>query len=246
MTASSDRVADPPAHHQAGQRHDDDDQQVVGDVADGAADEHRRPRHRQRPEPVDDALLHVVGEPRAGERGAEGDGLGEDPRDEELLVVAALHVDRPTEDVGEQQHEHDRLQRREDQQVGHPLDLDEVALGDDQAVAHRRQRAHRATTLSSSLSGWASAAWPVRLRNTSSRVGRRRPTSDTATPAASSRRSASTQALRAVLHRHADPVGVLVGREVARGHAGQQLTRLAPAGPARPRPPRAAHRRSAA
>ena len=37
-------------------------------------------RHRQRPEPVDDALLQVLGQAVAGERGAEDHGLDEDAR----------------------------------------------------------------------------------------------------------------------------------------------------------------------
>ena len=44
-------------------------------------------RHRQRPEPVDDALLQVLGQAGAGDRRAEDDRLGEDPGDQELPVV---------------------------------------------------------------------------------------------------------------------------------------------------------------
>ena len=62
------------------------------------------------------------------------------------------HRDRAAEDVDEEHHEHDRLERREDEQVGDPLDLDQVALGDDVAVAHGGQGAHRDTA--SSLVGF--------------------------------------------------------------------------------------------
>ena len=68
------------------------------------------------------------------------------PGHQELAVVHAVDRDRAAEHVREQQHEHDRRQGREDQQVGDPLDLDEVALGDDRAVAEglgqRRSSAH--------------------------------------------------------------------------------------------------------
>jgi hypothetical protein len=133
-----DALADPPADQQAGQRHDHQRDDVVDDVGGGAADQHGGPRHRQRPEPVDDALLHVVGEAVAGERRAEDDGLGEDAGDQELLVVdVAGRVDGAAEHVGEEQHEHDRADQDEHQDVGHPLDLDQVALGDDPPVGQR-------------------------------------------------------------------------------------------------------------
>ena len=57
-----------------------------------------------------------------------------------------------------------------------------------------------AALMRSSPSSWPSAsrspslAWPVRVRNTSSSVGRRSPTSSSATPASASRRSASASA----------------------------------------------------
>ncbi len=102
------------------------------------------------------------------------------PGDQELAVARASpgRVDRAAEDVGEQQHEHDRRQRREHQQVGHPLDLDQVALGDDQAVGHGRGRRSSASISSAvhgapASFGVSSAACPVSVRNTSSRVGRR-------------------------------------------------------------------------
>src|SRR5205085_5471638 len=103
--------------------------------------------------------------------------------------------------IGEQQHEHDGLDRREDQQVWDALDLDEVALRNDQTIRGRLgQDAHacfafrsRRPALPSVSDGSAasSAAWPVNDKNTSSRVGRRIATSLTTTPALSSWRNAS-------------------------------------------------------
>src|SRR5262249_51994035 len=154
-----------------------------------AADEHRRPRHRQRPEAVDDALLQVVREAGTSDGRAEDHGLRENPRDQELAVAHARDVDRAAEHVDEQQDEHDRRERGEDQQVGHPLDLDQVALGDDSAVAEGLEGVHSPLPPSFVAPFW-SAARPVNVRNTSSSVGRRRATSCTAMPAASSPRSA--------------------------------------------------------
>ena len=90
--------------------------------------------------------LDVLRHAGAGDGGAEDHRLGEDPGDEELAVGAgstcpARQRDRPAEHVGEQQDEHDRADDRADQQVGDPLDLDEVAPGDGPAVAERLERA---------------------------------------------------------------------------------------------------------
>ena len=79
----------------------------------------RRRVHRQRAQPVDEALAEVLGDAEPGVDRAEQHGLGEDPGDHELLVVAvAGHGDRAAEHVHEQHHEHDRLQAREHQQLG--------------------------------------------------------------------------------------------------------------------------------
>src|SRR5512142_1269065 len=44
--------------------------------------------------------------------------LHEDSGHQEIDVAAAGHLDRATEDVDEQQHEHDGLDDREDEQLG--------------------------------------------------------------------------------------------------------------------------------
>src|SRR5687768_13703256 len=88
-------------------------------------------------------------------------------------------------------------------QVGHPPDLDDVAPGDrDPVIDGHLNGIHRLLPSTSIDSSPASAVWPasasrpVRARNTSSRLGRRRPTSLTATPSPASlvRASASEAA----------------------------------------------------
>ena len=73
----------------------------------------------QRSQPVDEPLAQVLGDAEPGVDGTEQHGLGEDPGDHELLVVAvAGHGDRAAEHVHEQHHEHDRLQAGEHEQLG--------------------------------------------------------------------------------------------------------------------------------
>src|SRR5690606_17737622 len=104
------------------------------------------------PEAVDDPLLHVLRDAGAGERRTEQHRLGEDPRDEELAVARAGHVDRVAEHVREQQHEHDRRQQHEHQHLWDAGDLDDVALGDDRRVGrHHVDRVHDNTPSASVL-----------------------------------------------------------------------------------------------
>src|SRR5918996_1525543 len=186
---------DAPPDDEAGRRHEHDRRQVVEDVGPGAPDDDRRAGHRQRPEAVDDALGHVLCERRPGERRPEDDRLGEDPGHEELPVGHTGDLDHRAEHVTEQEHEHDRRHRDPHEDLGHPGDLDEVAPPDDDAVLQGEcYRAHLTASLSTSssiaLSASASAGapfpvatssawWPVRVKNTSSSVGRRSPTSTT-------------------------------------------------------------------
>ena len=62
--------------------------------------------------------------------------------------VVARRGDRPAEDVDEEQHEHHRLHREGDQQVGRAREAHQVALGDHQRVGH--QPPHAAFSSSSS------------------------------------------------------------------------------------------------
>jgi hypothetical protein len=65
-----------------------------------------------------------MGDARAGSGGGEGDGLGEDPRHEEVRVVggagAAADLHGSAEDVREQHHEHDGLDEPENDHLGDP------------------------------------------------------------------------------------------------------------------------------
>ncbi len=122
-------------------------------------------------------FLRSSARPSGRDEAAEGDRLDDDARDEEVHVVVARRLDRAAEDVDEQQHEHDRLDREADQQVGLARDAQQVALARGPACRRPRSpgRSRRAPPFSSSSA--RSAAWPVRARKTSSSVGRRSATS---------------------------------------------------------------------
>src|SRR6185312_2670979 len=107
--------------------------------------------------------------------------------DQEVDIAVAGGGDRAAEHVGEEQHEHDRLHGEGEQQVGRADDAHEVALGEHHGVGDGTAKAaHHSPSASGS-----SAAWPVSLRKTSSRVGRRIAMSSIPTPAAFSRSTAS-------------------------------------------------------
>ena len=155
-----------------------------------------RPRDRQRLEPVDEALLEVVRQPDRHDERREDDRLRHDPGDQELPVVAEPgHVDRAAEDEGEQQHEHHRLDGDVHQQLGHPPDVEQVAPDDGRHAwttpagsrspvssgrrwlvlqGHRRLLGELGVGVGAVVVG-SSARWPVRCRNTSSRLGRWQP-----------------------------------------------------------------------
>ena len=144
----------------------------------------------------------LVSPMRDDERG-EHDGLRHDPGHQELAVAGAGHRDRAAEHEREQQHEHHRLDGHVQQQLGHPLDVDQVAAHHDgRGHGQRRRGEHRPAVLSTVRAGRGgrssqhalgvggsdasgssdSARWPVRCRKTSSRLGRLRPRSSTAMP----------------------------------------------------------------
>ena len=60
---------------------------VRDDVGERAAGQHRRARHRQRAEAVDQALVDVLVEPERRHEPAEGDVLDDDPGNQEVGVV---------------------------------------------------------------------------------------------------------------------------------------------------------------
>ena len=114
---------------------------VRHDVGQRSPGEHRRARHRQRAEAVDQALVEVLVEAERGDEAAERDVLHDDARDQEVGVAVAGRLDRTPEHVAEQQHEHDRLHGERDQQLGRARQAHEVALGDHERVAHQPSHA---------------------------------------------------------------------------------------------------------
>ena len=90
------------------------DSRLVTTSASVRPGEHRRARHRQRAEAVDQALVEVLVEPERRDEAAEGDVLDDDPGDQEVDVGVARRGDRAAEDVDEEQHEHHRLHREGD------------------------------------------------------------------------------------------------------------------------------------
>ena len=114
----------------ADDQHQQDHEQVADGVGQGAAGEHGRAGHGQGAEPVDHAPRHVLGQGDAGLGGAEDHRLDQDPGHQEVdVVLDPRHLDGAAEHVGEQQHEHDRLDGREQQQ-GRDADVAvEVAPG---------------------------------------------------------------------------------------------------------------------
>ena len=195
---------------------------VVDDVGDGAAAEHRRAGHRQRAEPVDDALVDVVGHADRGRDRGEADRLHEDAGHQVLAVGAAAgQRDRAAEDEREQQHEHDRLEDREDRELRDARDPLEVAPGDDEAVGDgvpdAAARHGRASPSCAVLPVGASA----RLLGARGRSGsgRRRPASAGAgrcrrsrSPASSRSRTTSTSCCAPPSRGDRHPARVLVER----------------------------------
>ena len=95
-----------------------------------AADQHRRARDRQRPQPVEQAALGVGRHPDrpagAGEHRAGGGEAG----DQEVDVGHRPGGDGAAEHVAEDEQEHHRRQRADDDELGRADELLERALGD--------------------------------------------------------------------------------------------------------------------
>ena len=120
---------DPEAHQHAEPEGDDTQDQVPADVRDHRADQRDRSTDRQRPEPVEDALLDVGVEVLAQRHPGHRDRLAEQAGQQELQVVLRGPADRAAEDVGEQHQEDDRLQGDVDQRLRRAPGLDQAALG---------------------------------------------------------------------------------------------------------------------
>ena len=142
--------------------HDEQDQ-VADDVGDDGADQRRGPGDRQRPEPVEDALLDVGVEVLTPMRDAgHRDGLAEQARQQELQVVLLRAAgDRAAEDVGEQHQEDDRLQRDVDQRLGGAPDLDQAAPGQRQGVPPVSRRLPSGSTRRSARAARRSGRWSL-------------------------------------------------------------------------------------
>ena len=136
-----DTPADTPADDQAGDRQHDEHEDLPGGICEGATEENRGRRHRQRTEAIDDALVKVFGKTHGAGRCRECHCLAEDAGHQVVAVGLGARVtgDRngSAKDVGEQQHEDHRLDEREEQQLRHSHGLDEVAASDDKAVVDR-------------------------------------------------------------------------------------------------------------
>ncbi len=110
VEAEADRVADPD--------HQRDDHDVAHEVRQRPAEQHRGPRHRHRAKAVDDAALEILRQSDRCLRGSKGDRLHEDAGQQEVDVgdpVGECALHSAAKHIHEQQHEHDRLDGREDQ-----------------------------------------------------------------------------------------------------------------------------------
>ena len=191
---AGDAAAGAVAHRDAGEDRQGRRGRVAQQVGDRRAGQRRDPGDRQRLEPVEDALVHVLAELDAGRHAGGQRGLGEDARDDDRQVVRHAAGDRAAEDVGEHRREQQRLDRDVEELLRVAAHLLRGPPGHGQALAdgvaertaaRRRSRAPTwvvAVTVSSTAgessvigpaSFWvsSSAPWPVRAMKTSSRVG---------------------------------------------------------------------------
>src|SRR2546426_7552292 len=86
---------------------------------------------------IDQSLLHVLGQANARDDAAEGDGLDEDPRHQVVDVLPARHLDGAPEHVAEKEHEHDRLDGDEHDQLGRSQGAQDAPPGEDHRVEER-------------------------------------------------------------------------------------------------------------
>ena len=184
----------------------------------------RRARHRQRAEPLDEARCRG---PRPGRppvwTAPKATTWAKIAGHQVVDVVDARDVDRPAEDVAEHQHEQQRLDRGEHQELRHAPDGEQVAPGHGERrrarPAERRPRppatgmAMRGRRRTASFSrsarsaahlvdrlGPARPAVPVRARNTSSSEGSRTPAVARLEPRGVERAHGGDQRARAVGH----------------------------------------------
>ena len=174
---------------------------------------------RQRPEAVDDALGHVRGDVHRGGRRAVA-GAEQDDAGHHVVHVLGAGLDGAAEDVDEQQHQQHRQHHRHQQRVRVADGVPEAAPDHGDRVGHGvRGGAHRALT-----AGSRPPAGPVRVRKTSSRVGRCSDRVATSTPASSSRSSSCRMwaaepsvATRTVRRDRSERTAAAPSRSAARG-----------------------------
>ena len=166
----SGRRAEPD--HDGDHHHDGDGKPRLDDAAQDVAGEDRDTGDVHRPEPGDDALVHVHGDRDGRALGGADHGHEQDPWDHVRDVrgattghLAEAGAERAAEHVHEQQQQHDRKADHEERQRGVPPHPAEVSskhrrgVRDDQGI-----RGHEIATFSSWLS-------PVSDRKTSSSSG---------------------------------------------------------------------------
>src|SRR5690606_38566243 len=169
-------------------------------VAEHRADQRRRPADRQAAKPVEDALLDVVVEVDPGLHRPEHHPHRDQRGQHELQVVVSGAGNRAAEQVDEHPDEHHRLQRHVEQLLGRTPDLDQAAAGQREAVPQQAERPGRGAAPTrrtgggggeDGRGGHAAASrsiswWPVSVKKTSSRLGRRSASSTAPMPAAAS------------------------------------------------------------
>ena len=87
-------------------------------------------------ESVNQPALQVCSQADAGCCRAEDYCLGEDASHQVIDIGGATDGDCPAKDVAEEQDEHDRLDRGEDQLLRNAWDLDQVALCQDECIGN--------------------------------------------------------------------------------------------------------------
>ena len=211
---------------------DDRDERAPHDqrrVGHRPAEEQRPTRHGQRSEPVEQAAIGVLGhaDGAAGEQSVHRGERG----DEEVDVLDVAGLDGAAEHEAEDQQEHDRRQRVDDEQLRCADELLDRAAGVGAGGGpHGRRVGGRGE-------GEGHAGAPVSARKTSSRVGRRRPMSSSSMPLSLRPRTASARRLVPVGdgHRHAaarfvEPwlLGAQRGEHRGHGRRGRRRGRRAP------------------
>ena len=145
---ASNTPTTPPAGAEAEDDAKDDDQRrgdrVAEQIAGERAEDRRRLPHRQRAEPVVEALLDVAVEADARVDGDEDDRLHQDPGEQELDVDLRRTTEGAPEDVREEQGEHDRRDGHVEQLERNVFDLQHRAPGERAGRPTPRRWARRA------------------------------------------------------------------------------------------------------